>query len=376
MPRSIACVLFLLASAAASAQVVYTASQFSGTTVDVKVNACIKAAIAGGQSATCDARSVTGTVAAEIDVGDHAQQSVTLLLPKGGAWIVTINDGIGCAIKQYSNTAIMGTNTGNPYGAGGASQFAIVTESGLGRGPGALYCNEPAAAAIGGGSYIRISGVAFFNSGLAPMGLGADFVEDGWYDNSDLDHVLVFDGHGTQYIERGSCCSASHRNLTLDGLQTANGPGLVFENTHTQYNEGVVFDNLSVTHPGKGFPNIACTNTGTFAWWDSITIRGLYTEGNTTDTTTAHFQCDSVYSLDIEGWRDARLNPQSTAYAMQLSHTGATYVKTQFTLNDFTWAPSGTSTNTINDQINNIKIPSKNLGVSSGAGGISHYSTY
>src|SRR5215472_6996042 len=77
-------------------------SNYPGSSVDQKVNACIRAAI-GTVDAIADARGVTGNLHAEIDVGDHAGHAVTLLIPKSGQWVTDINDGTSCAIKQFSN---------------------------------------------------------------------------------------------------------------------------------------------------------------------------------------------------------------------------------------------------------------------------------
>lgn len=350
-------------------------SQYPGSSVDQKVNACIRAAMAT-VDAIADARGVTGNIRAEIDVGDHKGDAVTLLLPKSGQWLTEINDGTSCAIKQFSNTTVVGTNIGNPYSAGQTSQFAVTTASGLSAGPGALWCNESKAESSAGGTYVRITGVAFFNTGLAPMGKGAAFVAEDWFDNSDAAFVLVFDGRNTAGLIRGLCCGASFHNATFDGLQTSKGPALVFGNTATQYNGSVTFDNLSVTHPGPGFANISCSNTGKFLGWDTIVIRNLYTESNQSDLTTAMFQCDSAYSLSLDHWNALRMNPSNNAYAISLTNVGAPWVLTQFILSDFTWANgSGPNVNTIDDQINHVQQPSVSLGISVLGGGIDHYSS-
>jgi hypothetical protein len=347
-------------------------SDYPGTTVDQKVNACIKAAILTG-TAIADASAVTGNIAAEIDVGDHALHSVTLLPPKAGQWVVTINDGTSCAIKQFSGSAVIGSNTGNPFSSGGSSQFAITTASGLTVGPKALWCNESKAESAAGGTYVRLSGVAFFNTGLAPM--QADILAEDWFDNSDMDHVLAFDGRNTAAIVRGLCCGASFDHLTLDGLHTSKAPVLVFQNTATQYNGSVTFNNLSVTHPGPGQAIIACINTtGHFAGWDGIAVHNLYTETDSSDLTTTMFQCDSAMSLLIDHWVALRQNQANNAYAISITNKGAGYVRTQFMLEDFTWATgSGPNTNTIDDQINHVTVPSTNLGISVLGGGVMRY---
>jgi hypothetical protein len=350
------------------------ASAYSGT-VDQRVNACITDAISTSVG-ICDATDVTGSLTGEIEVGNHNQQAVTVMLPKAGEWISSIDDGHSCAIRQYSNTAIVGSNTGNPHHAAASSQFSITTPGGLKTGPWALYCTEPATEATNGGSYVRISGVAFFNVSNAPMAGGASFIADGWFDNSIAESVLVFDGRNSAAIARGLCCSATFRNVSLDGLQTAPAPTLLFANTASQYNIGFVMDGLSVTHPGPGHPNIACAHTGgsTWRWWDSITIHDLYMEGNNTDLYTPHIQCDSVMALAIDGFTDERMNSGSTAYALQLTNTAAPYVKGQVVIDNFLWSPgSGTSTNAIDDQVHGSKANTVTLGVSSGAGGLVRY---
>lgn len=363
--------LFLLAaSLPLSAQT--ECSEYGGSTVDQKINACITAAIQTG-SAIADATAVTGNIAAQINVGDHLQHAVTLLMPKSGQWVVTINNGTSCAIKQYSGSAVIGTNTGNPFSAGGSSQFAITTASGLTVGPKALWCNENKVESAAAGSYVRLSGVAFFNTGLAPM--QATILAEDWFDNSDADHVLAFDGRNTSMIVRGLCCGASFDHLSLDGLQTSKTPVLVFQNNPTQYNGSVTFQNLSVTHPGPGQPIISCVHTtGGFGGWENIAIRNLYTESNQSDLSTTMFQCDSAMSLLVDHWTALRWNQSNNAYAISVTNTAASYIHTQFILDDFTWANgSGPNTNTINDQINHVTVPSTNLGIGSLGGGVLRY---
>src|SRR5215469_11724395 len=107
-------------------QTIIYADHEPGATADIKLNACIQAAInrtAHGRvgGGICDARDLYGrqVIASQVNVGDRQQDQVTLLLPTFATWVVTINDSNQCGLKQYGNSAIIGT------GSGGSNQMRI-----------------------------------------------------------------------------------------------------------------------------------------------------------------------------------------------------------------------------------------------------------
>src|ERR1039458_2132801 len=130
------------------------ADQFAGATADVKLNACVTAAISSS-SGICDARGLGGaqTIVAQVNVGNTAQQPVTLLLPSSGTWLVTITDGTSCAIKHFSNAALIGFN-------GGLGQL-VIEPNNSSTNLRALYCTDLTPA--GNGSYIRAEGFQLYN---------------------------------------------------------------------------------------------------------------------------------------------------------------------------------------------------------------------
>src|SRR6266480_3112652 len=77
------------------------------------LQAAIAAAIAAG-GGIVDARGMGSfNITSEIDVGNHAQVPVTLLLPQAATWTVSgITNGTSCAIKQFSQSSILGPGTG------------------------------------------------------------------------------------------------------------------------------------------------------------------------------------------------------------------------------------------------------------------------
>ena len=90
------------------------ADQFAGADASVKVNACIAQVIANG-GGKCDASGLYGAqvISQEIDVGNHAQKPVTLILPQGATWTVAgITNGTSCALKLFSQSSIIGPGTG------------------------------------------------------------------------------------------------------------------------------------------------------------------------------------------------------------------------------------------------------------------------
>ena len=86
--------------------------------VDVQVNACLADALSVG--GTCDARGVTGNVAAVITVGNSSYNPVRLILPDSGTWTCTGTGGSNPCILQYVGSSIVG-----PLKIGGAPPFTI-----------------------------------------------------------------------------------------------------------------------------------------------------------------------------------------------------------------------------------------------------------
>jgi hypothetical protein len=297
-------------SIAALAGGVFYASQFSGATADVIVNACITAAIAAGNG-ICDARSLVGnqTIAATINVGNASNAPVTLLLPAFATWTTSINDGASCAIKQFTLTNIVGSDL----------ELRMQIRNGSPtNGLFCLYTNN-------GGGYYRASGFTLYNPNVTMAGPAA-MVIAGAFDNSVYRNIEVLNYFGNAIQIGGSgnpCCSVGLYNLTGNCNYTGGIPLNILANNATGTPNGVYFFGGSFDHPGAGKPNIACTDTST-AHNTTIGFFGVYEEGSNSDTTTALNQISGCGSVTVVGMEVKAETASSVAPIWTISNTKAT----------------------------------------------------
>jgi hypothetical protein len=285
------------------------ADQFAGADASVKTNACIAQVITNG-GGTCDANGLGGaqTISVEIDVGNHAQVPVTLRLPQASTWTVgTITNGTSCAIKQFSQSVIIGGGTG------GSS--AMVINAGAGTNNlDSMYCTE--ASPTGMGSYIRAEGFQLYNPNGATMANGAMNVQ-AIFDNSSWTNITVA-SYGTVGLNVHGifCCGASFDHFTANGNHVANSiPVQVNLNVASE----VAFHHLSADHPGNGKNAVVITG---IANTRTVRIYDLYSEGNNADNVTPNISVGTTAGLVEFYGVTCNNNGTSTAYCIDIPNAG------------------------------------------------------
>ena len=255
---------------------VLMADQFAGATADVKINACVTAAIA--LTGTCDARGLGGsqTIAAQINVGSSAQVPVTLLLPSSGTWAVTITDGTSCGIKQFSSAALIGFN-------GGLGQLVIVPNSSA-TNVRALYCTD--FAPTGNGSYVRAEGFQLYNAVGATLVKGAMDVES-TYDNSSFENITIASYNGVGLYVKGSCCGTLFKKITSNGGGSTGAIPVVVDGGSPVGTIDVMFESLSADHAGCGQHEIEVKGGGATG---AINFYNTYVETSSACSGTTHVQ--------------------------------------------------------------------------------------
>jgi hypothetical protein len=285
------------------------ADQFSGADASVKVNACIAQVISNG-GGKCDASGLYGaqTISQEIDVGNHAQNPVTLILPQNSTWTVSgITNGTSCAIKQFSQSSILGPGT--------PGSSAMVIHAGVNTNNlDSLYCTE--AAPNGNGSYIRAEGFQLFNTNGATMANGLMNVQ-ALFDGSEFKNLVVANYGGLGLNVHGLVCCGTHfTNVASNGNHVANS--IPVQVTLTVSSE-VAFYNLSADHPGTGKNAIVITGVGNGS---AVRFFHTYSEGNNADTTTANVSAGSTAGpIEFYGIT-CNDNGSSTAYCVDIPNSG------------------------------------------------------
>ena len=299
---------------------------FTGTTTIAKLNnvirvdgvtyalstaglqAAIAAAIAAG-GGTVDAMGIGSfNITSEIDVGNHAQVPVTLLLPQAATWTVSgITNGTSCAVKQFSQSSIIGPGTGG-------SSAMVIHAGAITNNLDSLYCTE--AAPTGNGSYIRAEGFQLSNPNGATMVNGAMNVQ-ALFDDSEFKNIVVA-SYGTVGLNAHGliCCGAHFTNLTSNGNHVANSiPVQVTLSTSSE----VTFYNLSADHPGATKNAIAISGVGN---GQAVHFFNTYSEGNNSDTTTANVSAGSTAGpIEFYGIT-CNDNGSSTAYCVDIPNSG------------------------------------------------------
>jgi hypothetical protein len=271
------------------------------------LQSAIAAAIAVG-GGIVDARGAGNiSITSEIDVGNHAQVPVTLILPQAATWtVVGITNGTSCAIKQFSQSSIIGPGTG------GSS--AMVIHGGLASNNlDSLYCTETSP--IGSGSYIRAEGFQIYNPNGATMANGAMNVQ-ATFDGSDFTNITVA-SYGTVglYLHGLACCGTNFTTFTSNG-NNASG-SLPVKIVLSAAALSVSFYNLSAVHAGAGLNEISITNSN----WASERFYHTYSEGNL-DNVTPNIAVTAP-NANVEFYGTICNNsPTSTAYCLDIANSG------------------------------------------------------
>jgi hypothetical protein len=339
------------------------ADQQPGTTADVKLNACIQAAInrpaklrfGGG---ICDARGLYGKqiIANQVNVGDRQQNQVTLLLPTFATWLVTVDDERKCGIKQYGNSAIIGADSG------GSNQMTIEAAGAPGQKLDSLYCTD--GTPLRGGSYVRAEGFQIYNPSGTFMNSAAMTVQF-TFDNSTFKEISIADYGNVGLLVHGSCCGTSFWNVTSNsnyGLSTQGDSTRALpvqikndDISGTGYaNPGVSFYSLSADHPSVGQNCISISGApDPYYVGDTLQFHNLYMEGSEADSNTPLVRVDAPLSAVFWGVTASRRATGSTAYAFEVSSS----FRSQFQVFGFTFfndSSGGANGPVVNDHINAI----------------------
>lgn len=328
------------------------ADQQPGADASIKLNNCIAALIARG-GGTCDASGLVGsqTISQEVDVGNHAQVPILLLLPHQFNWLVTINDGLSSAFKVFSGSSIIGTAQ-QPTGINTATIQAAPTANVV-----ALITTEPNP--IGGGQYVRVEGFTLYNPSGATIS-DAALVARNLYDNSAFRNITVASFNGINLHVSGSCCQAMFDRITLNGGSQGGATPLKIDLAYGT-NAGITFTNMSVDHPGDMLNNISITGGTTPLTASQINFIGLYMEGttDTTHLTTPLVSINGGGRYLFSGVTVARLAGNSAAYVFDLTNTA---FPTEFKVDSFGfYSDLGANTYTtggevVNDHIKGVTI--------------------
>jgi len=266
---------------------------YTGATLDVRANACIKDAETGTNGNTshiCDSRAEGGTqtIAAPILVGDPSGDDVTWLLPENCTWNATNSIGSShSAIFQYSFTHILGVAS-NP------ARCDVIDQAGN-RGINALYQNSAT-------GYYKAEGFALRDtySGGGTTTSGAIMLIPGGLDTTSYSDIGV-----ASYVQgitgiligksESPCCSINFNRVAVGGNYTGGIP-IDIEGNGANEAHAVWFFNSSFTHPAPGLPTFKCNDTST----DKASVVGffgIYEEPNGADKITPINQitgCGSV----------------------------------------------------------------------------------
>ncbi len=283
------------------------ADQFAGADASVKVNACIAQVIANG-GGKCDASGLYGAqvISQEIDVGNHAQNPVTLILPQGATWTVTgITNGTSCALKLFSQSSILGPGTGG-------SSAMVIHGGAVTNNLDSLLCTE--AAPNGNGSYVRAEGFQLFNPNAATVANGTLNVQ-ATFDDSDFRNITVA-AYGTvgANVHGLVCCGTAFHGLTVNGNGVAGSKPLVV-NLNTVTAE-VAFYDLSADFPGTGQNAISVSTVNNTR---AVRFFNTYISGSQTDNTTADISVTSTGGpVDFFGV-SCNNSGTSTAYCLDIA---------------------------------------------------------
>jgi hypothetical protein len=293
---------------------------FAGATPDVRVNACITAAIAN-QPHICNATNEnwTQTSVAQLNVGDTAQDQVTLIVPSGGIGAFNITDGVSCGVKQFGGASIIGFGTlPNNFHFGSATGANMKT----------MYCNEDSPA--GGGSYIRAEGFTVDCRNSATMASGECALFQHLYDNSLVTNlaVLSYQANTDGLVSYGNCCGTNFTNITIAGNHTG-GRQLFVKADASARNLSVNFHNISAGHSGSGFCDIEISG-GSTAPTDAvnrdIVLDGVVHTEAGTNGTTCGIKVVDARDVRISGWTAGVLaNASFTGF--DLSQTASDQVR-------------------------------------------------
>jgi len=274
---------------------------YTGTTLDVRANACITDAETlanGNTSGICDSSGEGGaqTIAAQINVGDAGGDPVTWILPARGVWTSTISNSTSSIIFQYTLSRIIGKEP----------LLRLEIEQ-ANAGLYSMYANN-------GSGYYRLANIDFYNTTYTMVSGHVVYISGGLDESSwDFEAADYNSSDSSDIYVTGVCCTAHLSNITAGGNYT--GPmALDIEGSN-----GIVVESASLGHPKAGQPNLKI-GSGVTATFTGTT----YFEGNTSDTTTALIQIAGATSVHFDTIEAKAETASSTAAVISMTSAYAT----------------------------------------------------
>jgi hypothetical protein len=274
---------------------------YSGSTLDVRANACISDAETlanGNTTGICDSTGETGaeSILATIVVGSLANAPVTWRLPINATWTASgFTGGTACAIQQYSQTKIVGEEV--------PISDMVITNTSAANGLSALYCNTPG---TNGSAYFRASGF-YLRDNTVALNSGYVMLVSSGFDGTYYGHIQVTNyaagqggilvgGNGAGSVP---CCTMSFDHITVGGNFTGGVQMEVLGSTSNGSPNSILCLSCSLTHPASGTNNFVCLDAN--AHTASVTFVDLYEEGAQTSNTTAYNSINGCARILVSG---------------------------------------------------------------------------
>lgn len=295
---------------------------YSGSTLDVRVNACMTDAIAltnGNTTGICSSSNepASQTVAATITIGNSAGATVEWILPENAAWSCTVTSGP--CIQHWGGGMIQNVN---PICA--QTQACVMTLA-VGATPTYLYATLPTSGS--GNNYYYFDGFSFINTAQATStGIGVYLGGTArTYDVSTWSHLNVGDQkdtYGTKVYNL--CCSAKITTSTFNGGYAAGQTPLYFLSDSSAATIAFTLEDSTIGHPGSGEPILLISDTGSHV--STYNLKNIYNETSNSDTTTALWQISGAGAVNMDSinWR-AEVATDS-AVSVSVANVGTTTI--------------------------------------------------
>jgi hypothetical protein len=293
-------------------------SNYTGSTLDVRVNACLADAETlsnGNTSGICDSSGEGGTqtIAAPIIVGTSGQANYTWKLPSSCNWTASgfPSNSTSAVITQHAGGSIIGQGLN-------WSQCTIYDTNNY---IGAMYQTVEQA------GYYHAEGFQLYNGGYT-VAEGAQMVFNGSEDTSYFGNIGIINqttAAAAILIRNATgvtCCSTVFDRIQANS-NNQGGVVLDIEGTSAGEPEAINFTNSTFTHPATGYATIKCNDTATNKA-SNVIFTGTYIETGNTDTTTAPIQNTGCGQLSFFGLTLVDPYTASTATGITSSNAFAT----------------------------------------------------
>jgi hypothetical protein len=195
-----------------------------------------------------DARNCTTlTITSEIDVGNASSVPVTLLVPCGGTWTATMNDGVSYALKVFSRSSAIGCQAGE-------GQLFIIKA-----GSGSNLANVCGTNAVLG--YYRMEGFACNAAAGSIIGQAVcnfQYMQDESY----VGNMTCTTNASTYRVTwiQNDCCNARFEGINSE----SNGIGVGQQLAVCQWDSNIAIHlhGASCVHPAQGAPAVRVDENG------------------------------------------------------------------------------------------------------------------